>query len=307
MTARRFRQRGSALLIALVAVALATVLAVGLLERAQRAMARTEALMNGERAQQYALGMAALVDQMMARARAEGLDAALADGAWTPPYEVPGGRVQGRLLDQQGHFNLNALASRDAALARRAEAQLERLLDVLGQPRAVAAELADWIEGDAAIRSGSVGDFWYAAQQPSYRMAGLPLAHVSELRWLRSVNAAVYDALLPHVTALPEREQRINVNITTPEVLSSLIDGLNLESARRVLADGPFSDPAQLLSHPLLAGVLSPDIERELVVTSQWYLAQARVVLEGIERDFFRLMVLDGPGYDFRYVSQGLP
>ncbi|NDY96455.1 type II secretion system minor pseudopilin GspK [Wenzhouxiangella limi] len=303
---QRFRQRGSALLIALVAVALATVLAVGLLERAQRAMARTEALISGERSYQYALAMEALVARMMTRARAEGLDAALADGAWTPPYDVPGGQVRGRLLDQQGRFNLNALASPDGALARRAERRLERLLEVLGQPPAVAAELADWIEGDAAIRSGSVGDFWYAAQQPAYRMSGLPLAHVSELRWLRSVDSGVYEVLLPHVTALPDPRLRVNVNSTSAEVLSVLVEGLDVESARRVLADGPFTDPAQLSAHPLLAGLLTPDVERELLVSSEWYLAQARVVLEEIERDFFRLMTLDGAGYDFRYASQGL-
>jgi len=307
MTDRSPGQRGSALLIALVAVALATVLAVGLLERAQRGLARTESLISGERAQQYALAMEALVASALEQARAEGLDDTLISGTWTPPYEVPGGQVQGRLLDRQGRFNLNALASTDAALAGRAERALERLLDVLGQPRSVAAELADWIEGDAAIRSGSVGDFWYAAQQPPYRMAGLALAHESELRWLRSVDSIVYQALLPHVTALPERVLRVNVNTTTPEVLASLIVGLDIESARRVLADGPFSDSAQLVTHPLLAGLLTPDVERELTVASQWYMAQARVVLEGIERDFFRLMAADGAGYDFRYVSQGLP
>ncbi|MFW6339240.1 MAG: type II secretion system minor pseudopilin GspK [Wenzhouxiangella sp.] len=301
------RPRGSALLIALVAVALATVLAVGLLERAQNAMARTEALIAGERSHQFVLAMEVLVEQMIGRARAEGLDAALANGAWTPSYDVPGGQVQGRLLDQQGRFNLNALAHPDSALARRAEQQLERLLDTLGLPRAIAAELADWIEGDAAIRSGSVGNFWYSAQQPPYRMAGLPLAHVSELRWLRSVDESVYRALLPHVSALPERVQRINVNTTTAEVLASLVEELDLEAARRVLVDGPFSDPAQLHAHPLLTDVLRPDVERELVVTSDWYLAQARVVIDGIERDAFRLMTLGGAGYDFRYVSQGLP
>ena len=300
-------QRGGALLIALVAVALATLLAVGLLERTQRNLARTEALLTGERSHQYALGMEALVARSLARARAEGLDAASVDGAWTEPFEVPGGFVQGRLLDQQGRFNLNALASADAALARRAEAALERLLDELGQPRSVAAELADWIEGDAAIRSGSVGDFWYAAQQPPYRMAGLPLAHVSELRWLRSVDQAVYAALQPHVTALPDPGLRINVNTTTDVVLAALFEALDREQARRVLADGPFSDVSQVIEHPLLIGRVTPEIALQLDVSSRWYLAQARVVLEGIERDFFRLMALDGTGYDFRYVSQGVP
>src|SRR6056297_1359984 len=101
MTDRSPGQRGSALLIALVAVALATVLAVGLLERAQRGLARTESLISGERAQQYALAMEALVASALEQARAEGLDDTLISGTWTPPYEVPGGQVQGRLLDRQ--------------------------------------------------------------------------------------------------------------------------------------------------------------------------------------------------------------
>ena len=74
-----------------------------------------------------------------------------------------------------------------------------------------------------------------------------------------------------------------------------------------MLADGPFSDVSQVIEHPLLIGRVTPEIALQLDVSSRWYLAQARVVLEGIERDFFRLMALDGTGYDFRYVSQGVP
>lgn len=306
MTGAR-RENGSALLIALVAVALATVIAVSMLERAQRAIGRTEALIAAERSYQFALGMEVLIGNALERARAEGLDAASADGVWTPPYDVPGGQVQGRLLDRQGRFNLNALSSPESVLARRAEAALERLLAVLGLPRAIAGELADWVEGDAAIRSGSVGDFWYAAQRPPYRMAGMPLAHVSELRWLRSVDADVFEALLPHVSVLPETSLRVNINTASAEVLASVIEGLDVVSARRILADGPFSDMAQLRSHPLLTGILTPAVERELAIDSRWYLAQARVRLNGIEHDFFRLMAVGGAGYDFRYVSQGVP
>ena len=305
MTARR--QRGAALLIALIAVALATVLAVSLLERAQRSMARTEALIATERSQQYALAMEVLAADALARIQAEGLDAGAVDGAWTEPFEVPGGFVQGRLLDQHGQFNLNALASPESGLARRAEEALARLLELLGQPPAVAAELADWIEGDRAVRSGSVGDFWYTAQQPPYRMAGLALAHVSELRWLRSVDDGVYRALEPYVTTLPEPVLRVNVNTTSEAVLAALVDGLEIDDARRVLADGPFSDLGQFLSHPLVQSRAGPELQREFTLSSRWYLAQARVVLDGIERDVFRLMSMDGAGYDFRYVSQGVP
>ena len=138
-------------------------------------------------------------------------------------------------------------------------------------------------------------------------LSGVMLAHVSELRWLRSVDQAVYDALRPHVAALPEQNLQININTTTPEVLVALIDALDLASARLVLADRPFNDLGQLRAHPVLGPLLTPDLERRLVIDSQWFLAQARVRLAGIERDFFRLLAVDSAGYDFRYVSQGLP
>ncbi|TVS11535.1 MAG: general secretion pathway protein GspK [Wenzhouxiangella sp.] len=302
-------QRGSALLIAVIAVALATVLAIGLIERAQRDLARTEAFLAGERSWQYALGMETLVERLLGRALAEGLDPATLTGSWTEPFEVPGGYVQGRLLDQQGRFNLNALASPDRVVAAGAEASLVRLLEHLALPRSVAAELAEWLTGpDAgAARPGRVGDGWYGSQTPPYRVPGLPLSHVSELRWVRSVDAEVYQRLLPHVTALPETRLSVNVNSTSPEVLGSLVDGLDIEQARRVLADGPFTETAQLAAHPLMAGRLTPEQQVYLGVTSRWFMAQARVVLDGIERDYHRLIHQGGSGYDFRYLSQGLP
>lgn len=301
------RQSGGALLIALLAVALAAVLAVSLLETTQRGLARTEALLAMERSHQYALGMEALIRHQARRAQAEGMDLAAMSGAWSEPFEVPGGHVQGRLLDQQGRFNLNALASAEPAISGRAEAQLQRLLEQLGLNPAIAAELADWVVVTPVPRAGSVGDAWYAGRQPPYRRAGLPLLQVSELRWLRSVDETAYQRLRPHVTALPDLAQRINVNSTTAAVLVAMIEALPLDQAQRVLADGPYTDLRQFAAHPALTGLLGPAHEAELVVSSRWHLAQARVMLDGIERDFYRLMALDGSGYDFRYFSQGSP
>lgn len=307
--AARTRQRGSALLIALIAVALATLLAVGLLERTQRDLARMEAVLANERSWQYALGMEALVRRLLAQAQAEGLNPSELAGRWTEPFAVPGGHVQGRLIDQQGRFNLNALASPDRALATAAQTRLIRLLERIGLPRSIAPELSEWVvgTGDALGRSVSVGEAWYGSQDPAYRIPGLPLAHVSELRWLRSVDAEVYQRLLPHVTALPETSLRVNVNAATPEVLAALIEGLELEQARRILADVPFSDLAQLAAHPLIAGRMTPELQVHLGLNSLWYLLQARVVLGGVERDYHRLIHRDGSGYDFRYFSQGSP
>jgi general secretion pathway protein K len=300
-------QRGSALLIALVVFALATVIALGLIERGQGTLARTQALVASERSYQYALGMDILAAELIDQALQEGVDPNLLNGTWTPAYDVPGGLIQGRLLDQNARFNVNALGHSDRAMADLAYQRFVRLLDHLGLNPVIAAELADWIEGASMPRQGSAGDAWYAGRQPPYRMAGTLMAHVSELRWLRSVDEDVYARLAPVVTALPEPDLIINVNTVLPEVLASLFDNLEVDQARRIVDDGPFGDLRAFLNHPAVAVLATPDLERHLTLTSIWYLSQARVVLDEVERDYFRLMRLGTSGYDFRFFSQGVP
>ncbi|TVQ38800.1 MAG: general secretion pathway protein GspK [Wenzhouxiangella sp.] len=295
------------MLVALMAVALATVLALGLIERGQGTLARTQALISTERAYQYALGMDLLADQLIARVMADGLDPTLLNGTWTPVYEVPGGLIQGRLIDQNARFNVNALAHPDRLRAVQAFERFERLLDHLGLPVIIAAELADWLEGAPQPRPGSAGDSHYASQRPPYRMAGTRLAHVSELRWLRSVDEAAWERLVPVVTALPEPELIININTASAAVLASLFADLDIDSARRLAGDGPWADVQGFMQHPLVQAQAVPGLESGLVVLSPWYLAQARVVLDGVERDYFRLMRWGTSGYDFRLFSQGVP
>lgn len=301
-------QRGGALLIALVAAALAAVMATALLERGQRSLARSEALFDAERSWQYAHGMAALGERMLRQALAEGADPAVLDGSWTAPFDVPGGMVQGRLIDQGARFNLNALAHPDSATASAAREIFRRLLEQLGLNPVIADELADWLDGAIMPRPGSAANDWYARHEPPYRTAGVLLASTSELRWLRSVDQSAWRKLQPLVTALPEVELRVNVNTARPEVLAAVIAELDVDQARRVIADGPHSDLVRFRAHPLVAAAIRPDEQVLLSLQSHWYLAQARVVLNGIERDYFRLMNAAAAGYDgFRHFSQGVP
>jgi general secretion pathway protein K len=172
----------------------------------------------------------------------------------------------------------------------------------------IADELADWLDGAVMPRPGSAASDYYGRLDPPYRTAGVPLVNTSELRWLRSVDEAAWRQLEPLVTALPEPELRVNVNSARPEVLAAVIEELGVEEAGRVIADGPFSDPVRFREHPLVAGVIRPDEQIRIVIRSRWYMAQARVVLDGVERDYFRLINAAGAGYDGRrYLSQGVP
>jgi general secretion pathway protein K len=309
VTGPRLRtQRGGALLIALLAVALATVIALSLIERGQRAMARTEALLATERAWQYAQGMEALAAETLRRAQTGEIDPTVLDGTWTEPFDVPGGHIQGRLFDQQARFNVNALAHPDAAHAATARDAFARLLDRLGLHAGIADELSDWLEGASMPRPGSAADDWYMRLNPPYRTAGVPMMHASELRWLRSVDDEAWGALSGLVTALPEPELVINVNTASPAVVASLFAELDGDQARRLLADGPFMSRTAFLEHPIILPLATPGTERFLTTDSRWFLVQSRIVLDGIERDYFRLLTAAGAGYDeFRYFSQGVP
>lgn len=282
------RQHGAALVIALLAVALAALLATGLIECSQRDLARTTGVVNAERAWQYAEGMKGLARNWIRRQRESGVGAALLDGRWSQPFAVPGGSVRGRMLARDGRFNLNALASRDPALAAEARRTLAGLLELLQTDPALVEDIASLF-----VRGAGGGR--------------ITLAHLSELDRLERYGTAERERLTPYLAVLPDPEARINVNRARPEVLAAAIEGLSLEAARSLAAGAPFETLDAVVARPELAQLGAAVIRRRFAVDSQWFLLQARVALDGTVRDYYRLVGASASGYDFRYLSQGVP
>lgn len=287
-------QRGVALLLALIVAALAAVVAMQVIERSHSSVARTQAISDELRAYQLALDMATLAEQWLREA-----DQPLPLDTWTAPMQVPGGSVQGRLVDWSGRFNLNALAHEDPQQAEQARLSFERLLVELNLDRSLAQTLADWLRG------GGVGQ--YASAQPPYRHAGVKLAEISELRWLQGMSADTYARLRPHVSALPEPILRVNVNRTTAPVLAALVPALDQRQAEAILARRPYRDVEALFSHDQLPATAQRDLLARVEVDSAWFMAEARVTLNGQAREYQSLLARWGSGYPYRYFSQGAP
>lgn len=281
------RQRGAALLIALLAVALAAAMATALVERGQADLARARAVADGERAWQYASGLEALARDWIRRQREPGAAIAMpAAGAWSEPLPVPGGAVQARVIDLGGRFNLNALAHPDPARARAARRALDALLATLN----LAPELGEDIDG--LLRPGRDG--------VRHR-----IAHLSELDRLERIDAGTRARLAPFVVAVPDPAAPINVNRAPPEVLAAVVDGLSPESARAVSDRAPFDNLDAVLAQPEMRAIAMAAARERLAVESDWFLAQARVRLDGTDRFYVRLVGASGNRYDARYVSQG--
>lgn len=251
------RQRGVALLTALLVVALATIAAVAMTREQGLSIRRAENLRNAEQAWQYALGLEAYARERLHedRVKAERLDAL--NESWAarlPPLPVENGQLSGDLDDLNGQFNLNSLAGPHAAV--QAE-RFRRLLELLGLDPALEAAVSDWLDGDIEPRAGGAEDHAYTGLRPPYRAGNRALVRPSELRLVLGMDAGAWERLAPHVTALPATDTEINVNTATPAVVRSLADGITAEQARELGRAGHtgFSTLREFREHRALAGL----------------------------------------------------
>lgn len=282
MSARR--ERGMALLLALLVVALAGVLVAASLDDWQLAQARVRNQLRADQASAYARGLEAWAAHALERADAREVDSN--DAAWAmplPPTPVPGGSIQGRMRDLGGCFNLNNLVQ-DGAEQPLWSARFERLLQALRLSPTLLPATLDWLDPDARPRDGGAEDRNYQARDLAYLAANRRFADVSELRLVAGVDAAVWEQLAPHVCALPTATA-INLNTASVPVLMSLARGMTAAQAERVWRDGHarWNDVDGPLAEWLRAGVVIAPAERQgISVRSEYFRARGVIELDGI-------------------------
>ena len=202
----RGRQRGVALITAVLIVALATILAVNVSFRGMLDQRRSATLFALDQGYLVALGAEGWAADILRRDQQDSKTDHLGE-SWAqplPPLPIDGGTVEGRLEDLQGRFNLNNLVHADGTTNPDAVKQLERLLAVLEIEPAWAAVMADWIDEDTqpGFPDGAE-DSVYTGQNPAHLAANMPVTRASEIMVLPGFGAERYARLRPYVTALP--------------------------------------------------------------------------------------------------------
>jgi general secretion pathway protein K len=219
------RQRGVALITAVLIVALGTMLAASVFFRGYLDQRRSANLFALDQAYEVALGAEAWAADFLRQDRQES-DTDHFGEAWAkplPPLPLDdGGTVEGRLEDMQGRFNLNNLRNGDGSTNEAAVEQLARILAMLELEPAWASAIADWIDidGQPGFPDGAE-DTVYTSLTPSHRAANMTITRASELMVLDGFGAERYAKLAPHVTALP-RGTPLNVCTASGVVLDSL-------------------------------------------------------------------------------------
>lgn len=242
------RQRGVALITAVLIVALGTILAVSVFFRSFLDQRRSATLFALDQAYEVALGAEAWAADFLRRDQQDSQTDHFGESWAQPLPPLPlddGGTVEGRLEDMQGRFNLNNLRFADGTTNEDAVKQLERVLEMRGLEPAWATAMADWIDFDTqpGFPDGAE-DTVYTALTPPHRAANMPITRVSELMVLSGFGAERYARLAPYVAALPVGT-KLNVCTAPGEVLDALSEGvrefsLNPEDLAKRRADACF-------------------------------------------------------------------
>ena len=263
------RQRGVALITAVLVAALIGTVALSLARDNALDLRRTTLLLWRDQAVHVALGAENWVQTILRDDLADNTTDHLGE-IWAselPGLPVESDVVQGELFgvieDLQGRFNVNNLVDQNGEVDEPSLEQFQRLLIALEIDPRFAGIAADWIDAnrEASFPDGAE-DPIYTSFLPAYRAANVPLTSATELASLEGMDRETFDVLLPHIVALPGRTG-INVNTATGPVLQSLDENLSASDVEGLIserAEGGFADVQSTFS-TLVAPEVLPLLE----------------------------------------------
>ncbi|WP_336368262.1 type II secretion system minor pseudopilin GspK [Marinobacter sp. C2H3] len=261
------RQRGVALIMVLLAMALVVMLAAGMARNLNLRVFKAGHYLAQQQGYSIALGAEAFARRILVQDyeddKDEGAQVDSLDEVWASKSAIlpldENGVVEVQIDDLGGRFNLNDLVTPDGQVDPVAKERFTRLLRVLGITEVSVDTLIDWIDSDEQTTSAyGAEDGQYLMEDPGYRAANQPFASVSELRLIQGMTEEIYQALRPYVAALPVSGIGINVNTAPAPVLQALHDQLNESAISEVLAQREqeaFGTVQDFLALPQFAGL----------------------------------------------------
>jgi general secretion pathway protein K len=225
--APRARQRGVALIVAILLVALGTIIAATVAyENAMTARRGTGT---------FAFDESLLITQGAEALAAYGIrqffqadpNHTYIGQGWDKPVGpmevVPGVMLEASLEDMQGRLNINNLVQKDGTPDPVYVPAFTKLLELVGLEAKWAPMLVDWIDADIVPQSvDGAEDSVYMGQTPPYRTPNRYITSTTELLALPGFGRDRYLALAPYIAALP-KDTRMNVCTAKDKVLDAFL------------------------------------------------------------------------------------
>lgn len=190
--------------------------------------------------------------------------------------------LSGEITDLQSRLNVNNLVE-GGRISETGLRSFQRLFDLLGLPQGQLNRLAENLRfaNDISTDNRSAGQAPLAPQM------------VDQIAWL-GLSPAVIEALRPYVTLLPARTP-VNLNTASAEVIFAAVDGLSQAEAKR-LVDQRAGSPLRSLS---AATALLPEHARALSeggvsIASRFFEVRGRLRLDRLVVEERSLLQRDG-------------
>ncbi|EHK67743.1 type II secretion system minor pseudopilin GspK [Achromobacter arsenitoxydans] len=285
LSAQASRERGAAVVSALIIVAIVAALTTSLFQRQTASTRRVE----NELARVQARAMlAGGIDwaRLVVRDHGRREPTTRGDQIWATPVldtriERPGDdRVavfSGGVQDEQGKYNLYNLA-RNGVPQPEQEDVLRRLLNTLQLPDTLAARMIDIVA--SAQPPVQAADAPSTPGKAPQARAPLPRG-VDEVAALLGLEPPMRNALRRTMTLLPAATS-VNVNTAPAEVIAALVPGLSLSQARAMAGERDrgnwFNNTGDFANRLAGTGVKTP--APSVSTNSGWFLASGTVVYE---------------------------
>ena len=298
------RQRGMALLVVLLILAVMVIVASNMSGRLQLELRRTANLTLGKQAWWYAMSAEALVIKVLNQDFKDDPDRVSLGQNWAREdgvFPVEDGTLSGRVRDLQSCFNLNSLSVplKEGENGDDLEAQpyqfkvFRALLAQLEVDDYEAVQLTDairdWTDKDTQlVSSNGAEDAYYEGLNPPYLVANQRMLGTDELRAVRGVSAKIYARLEPWVCVLPSTDPvKLNVNTLAagqaPLVAMLWPGEIDLATARAALAARPaggYGSSVRFWEGRAFAGREPPqDVAEQAGVNSRWLALTTNVTI----------------------------
>jgi general secretion pathway protein K len=276
LRSRPRRERGMALIAAILVAALVASLAFALSARERLWLTQIGNRNDFAAAQSAALSAIDLLRLSLRNdMRSNRVDHLLE--AWTlpvPPLNVEEGNVSGRLVELQGRLNLHTL-QRDGQIDPDGMLALQGLLSAQNLPADWAGKLSSAMAAQAARWQAAQKTNALAARTDSKLLPIADLAELAALAGLSDAEAGKLAMIAPLLAFLPESTP-VNVNFAPPEVLMAVTPGLSLKEAESLVnrrARAHFESVREFLD--ALPDPLRPSaLATRYTVESQYFLAE---------------------------------
>ncbi len=313
------RERGAALLMVLLMVAIMMVLSVNLVEGVRYNSQRLLNQRYMDQAYWYAMGgerIAAFALEDIAGEEVVSLNQNWARRDMVFP--VDGGSVAGLIEDQQGCFNVNRLHRQDNSEQGGERSGAQQLFELLllnididvQRAQIIGQRVSDWIDVDFAPE-GVYGaeDLTYSGGDYPFLPPNQPIDSLSELSLFAEFEQGEREKLLPFLCALPEIDTKLNINTLAvddaPLLAAAIGNLLAVEDVEGVIRGRPdegwSSVDAFVSSLPLSEEQqIIAQLQSGLAVKSQYFLGLADVFYEQRQlRLYSRFVLRNGKAYAY--------